>query len=96
MLAVFLPLLYYDTYLYEKEVYMLEADCGCVFRTLRSIPPERPCPEGTQLLNKLTQDGYWGTDRYMKHMKKAWNTLPVYPSSVQIGDHIFKTEVIDG
>ena len=74
---------------------MHEADCGCSFKSPRSLPPEHPCPEGTRLLDQLTEGGYWAVDRYMKHMKKAWNTLPVYPSSVQIGDHIFKTEVID-
>ena len=52
---------------------MFKADCGCIFRSPRSIPPEHPCPEAMRLLDELAEGGFWGTDRYMKHMKKAWN-----------------------
>ena len=54
---------------------MLEAHCGCRFRTPRSIPPERPCPEGTRLLHELPQGGFEAGARYMRHMKVAWRDL---------------------
>ena len=68
---------------------MFTAECGCIFRTPYSIPPERPCDEATRLLDELAARGlystnalamkqrgmYWDAKRYMSHMKEAWNTL---------------------
>ena len=54
---------------------MLEAYCGCIFRSPSSIPPEKPCPAAEKLLHELQGGGFWQAERYMKHMKLAWNTL---------------------
>ena len=54
---------------------MFTAECGCIFRTPYSIPPERPCDEATRLLDELAGGMYWDAKRYMSHMNEAWNTL---------------------
>ena len=60
------------------------ADCGCTFRTMRSIPPEHPCPEGQRLLHELPQGGFEAAAAYMAHVKTAWNN-PIIETEVANG-----------
>ena len=77
----------------------VQARCGCILRwPIGNDPIDRPCPQAEGLLNDLKKGQFGavlGGKRYIDHIRSAKNNL-VYPQSVQIGDYVLQTEVVDG